>query len=148
MDIKTENHHLDQATKCLQASHDSFERCDTDGALSQWANQTMARKHTLAAQIAANGGVWEFESRRLERLDGSEVEARICHTKYGFRWRVDATNEWLPVSPKREQTLAKRGYREVIIRETHEATVGSTGDKWCPIFFVARKDGERHWVSV
>lgn len=148
MEIKTAEYHRQEATDCLQTAHDSFERCDTDGFLSQWANQTMARRHTLAAQIAENGGVWEFESRRLERLDGTPVEARICQTKYGFRWRIDATDEWLPVAPKREQTLAKRGYREVTIRETHPATVAQTGDKWSPVLFIARKDGVRFWVAV
>ena len=148
MEIKTADYHREQATACLQRSHDSFERCDTDGFLTQWAAQVTAQQHNLAAKIAENGGVWEFESRRLETLDGAKVEARICQTKYGFRWRIDATDEWLPVAPKREQTLAKRGYREVIVYETHEATVARTGDKWCPIFFIARKDGVRYWVAT
>src|SRR5690606_26317917 len=39
---------------------DSFDRCDTDGALSQWASGINAQKYRLQADIAENGGMWEF----------------------------------------------------------------------------------------
>jgi hypothetical protein len=90
----------------------SFERCDTDGFLSQWASDINARAADRNADIADHGGMWTFERVILERLDGSPVEARRVDTRYGERWRVDADDAWLPVEPKRASTLAKRGFRE------------------------------------
>lgn len=91
----------------------SFDRCDTDGFLSQWASGINARKADFAADIAAAGGVWTFERVVLETLDGEPVaDARAVNTRYGMKWRSDAADAWLPYMPARESTLGKRGYRE------------------------------------
>lgn len=91
---------------------ESFDRCDTDGFVSQWASDMNAIKADRNADIAAAGGVWTFERVVLEREDGTPVDARAVDTRYGMKWRVDADDAWLPYRPARVSTLAKRGFRE------------------------------------
>lgn len=63
---------------------DSFDRCDTDGALSQWANGITAEKYRLQADVAENGGMWTFPA--LFDLEGSLIPARECYGEYGSFW--------------------------------------------------------------
>jgi hypothetical protein len=108
------NDHRKAAAQQRSAADESFERCDTDGFVSQWAHAINAQVHDRQADIAAEGGVWAFQRTRLETLDGELVsDARVVRTRYGTKWRVDSTDAWLPYQPARETTLAKRGYREV-----------------------------------
>lgn len=65
---------------------DSFDRCDTDGALSQWASGINAEKYRLQADIAENGGMWSFPA--LFDLDGNLVPARQCYGEYGSFWSL------------------------------------------------------------
>jgi hypothetical protein len=46
-----------QATKHAQDAIDSFDRCDTDGFLSQWASGVMSQKKSLEADLLEAGGV-------------------------------------------------------------------------------------------
>ena len=63
---------------------ESFERCDTDGALSQYAHGLSARKYDLEAELAANDGLWEFPA--LFNLEGDLVPAKLVTTRYGVSW--------------------------------------------------------------
>ena len=152
MTTTTETHtaewHRQQAAELRRRSAESFERCDTDGFLSQWANDITARRHELDALIAEQDGTYTFKGIRLEQLDGTPVDARMVETRYGMRWRVDSTDEWLPVQPKRVETLAKRGYREVGAVERHPARTEYRGGKLDGYYIIARADGARGWVSI
>lgn len=110
-----------KAAQHEQDARDSFERCDTDGFLSQWASQQMSALERTNARIAEVGGVWTFSRLQLLTTDGEATDARLVETKYGQRWRLNSTDQWLPVSPKRESTLGKHGYREVELREVAPA---------------------------
>lgn len=108
------------------AQHDrdaaeSFDRCDTDGFVSQWASGQMAGLRRREAELAEHGNTWTFSRTRLVKLDGSETDARAVDTRYGRKWRLDSTDQWLPWMPKRESTLAKHGYREVTETEVAPA---------------------------
>ena len=99
----------------LIAARDSFERCDTDGFLNQWADRLAARKGALQAEIENNGGVAEFPA--LFTVAGEFVPAKIIVTKFGARWQVltaegKTTGEFLPFQPARRSTLANKGYTE------------------------------------
>ena len=106
----------------------SFERCDTDGFVSQWASEQMSGLKSRQADIAEAGGVWTFERLQLVKADGTPTDAREVNTRYGRKWRLDSTDQWLPWSPARESTLGKRGYREV--RETEVAPARAI--HWAP----------------
>jgi hypothetical protein len=131
----------ESAARHEQEAYDSFERCDTDGFLSQWAHGINAQKDRMAAEVADAGGLWTFARTRLVTLAGEATDAREVKTRYGYRWRLDSTNEWLPVRPARESTLAKRGYREVEQVEVAPAKVtldgvgrGLSGTCWVRVY--------------
>ena len=107
-----------EAAAAEQAAHDSFERCDTDGFLTQWAHGLTAREKRAQARIAENGGKAEFPA--LFTLDGTPVPARLVTTRYGTKFAVfataaDAAAHGAPVvawiNPfVKPATLAKKGY--------------------------------------
>lgn len=74
------------ATDCRNRSAESFDRCDTDGFLTQWAHDVNARKYDLAAVLADNNGEAEFDA--LFDLDGNIVPAAIVNGQYGATWIV------------------------------------------------------------
>jgi hypothetical protein len=122
-----------QAAEHRRNAAESFDRCDTDGFLSQWASGMNADLADRNADIAEHGGVWTFERVILERADGTPLDARAVQTRYGKRWRVDADDAWLPYRPVRATTLGKRGYRERVeteiapARAIHWAPPGARG---------------------
>ena len=103
--------------------------------MSQWASGMNAAKARAEARIAEAGGQWRFERTVLETLEGEATDGRMCNTRYGQRWRLDSTDQWLPFMPARESTLAKKGYRERIIEETAPAKAihwSPSGGPACP----------------
>ena len=61
----------------------SYQRCDTDGFLSQWAHGMSAAKERAQAAILEAGGVAEFRGL----YEGNRrVKAKEIQTKYGFTW--------------------------------------------------------------
>lgn len=75
-----------EARQHEQNAYDSFERCDTDGFLSQWASGRMAGLDYLAADIAEAGGLWEF--RGLFDLNGTLVPAVRVQGQWGWSWKL------------------------------------------------------------
>lgn len=82
-----------EARKCHQDAEDSFQRCDTDGFLSQWAAGISARLYETKAQILRTGGYSQF--RVLCNADGEVIADRIYifinqFAGYGTvtRWRL------------------------------------------------------------
>ena len=110
-----------QAAQHERNAEESFDRCDTDGFLSQWASGMNAQLARRNAAIAEAGGNWTFERLQLVTTDGQPTDARAVNTRYGRKWRLDSTNEWLPYAPARESTLGKRGYRELVETEVAPA---------------------------
>lgn len=129
-----------EAAQHEQDAAESFERCDTDGFLSQWASGLGAQEKRRNAEIVEAGGLQRFSKLVLETLDGEPTDARAVETRYGTKWRLDSTDEWLAYSPKRESTLAKRGYRERRIEEVAPAKAriigtgyGLSGNAWVAV---------------
>lgn len=60
MNEMTATEHRDAAMDCLYRQEDSFQRSDTDGFLSQWANGLQANLHMEQATIIENGGRAQF----------------------------------------------------------------------------------------
>jgi hypothetical protein len=107
-----------QAAEADARAFESFERCDTDGYLSQWASQVTARELRAKADLAEAGGRWEFPA--LFNLDGEQVPAKLVQTRYGLSWMLlDAEGRcagWFNRSKAQDEAKAKaanerKGYR-------------------------------------
>jgi hypothetical protein len=83
---KTAEQYRAEAAAHEQERAASFERCDTDGFVSQWASGVSADKARLAAEVAEAGGVWEFEA--IFDLEGNHVPAKEIKTQYGWSWML------------------------------------------------------------
>lgn len=115
MDTKTKADELrNEARQHDTDAAESFERCDTDGFVSQWASGIMARVKRLQADIEEHGGFARFERTVLVYADTGELvaDARRVETRYGRKWRVDSADKWMPYNPARATTLGKHGFAE------------------------------------
>ncbi len=67
----------------------SFERCDTDGFLSQWAHGISAQQAVLQAAIVRRGGRAEFRGLYLgdERIEAVPCE-RVWEGRASYHWRL------------------------------------------------------------
>ena len=139
---------LEKAAQHEQNAHDSFERCDTDGFLSQWADGIMARKYRLQAEIDAKGGMWDFPA--LFDLSGNLVPAKLIQSKFGLCWALlDAsenfTGTFVTAFPKREATMTAKGYREGSVPKPAFAAIvgggkGLAGAASCTVMAVEKKN--------
>lgn len=87
---------------------DSFERCDTDGFLSQWGSGMMAQEYRLCAHVAEADGWWEFTA--LFDTDGNLMDAREVQTRFGYAWAINTPNGtvWF------NESKARKGERRYI----------------------------------
>lgn len=79
-----------EAARHEQAAFDSFERCDTDGFLSQWAHGFLAEEARAKAALIENGGMKTFDG--LYEGD-RRVAARTIQVKNKFSHKTDTL--WL-----------------------------------------------------
>lgn len=120
-----------------QESRDSFERCDTDGFLSQWANDLTARKYNALATLADDGGT--VETSALFDLDGTMIAAKLIDTRYGVAWGILATDDphgqivaWFNPSQAMDDTRARKanarkGYYIGTVRVRGAVTIAGSG---------------------
>ena len=66
---------------------ESFERCDTDGFITQWAHGLTAQLHGVAAEVAQNGG-YDLQPGLFDRTTGERVPAVLLHGDWGYFWRL------------------------------------------------------------
>lgn len=105
------------------AAHDaeaaaSFDRCDTDGFVTQWAHGLTAQQKRMEADLAAAGGMAEFPA--LFTTDGQPVPAKLVTTRFGTKFAVfattaDVTDRSAPVVAwvdpfVKPATLARKGF--------------------------------------
>ena len=120
----------EQARLEARKREESFDRSDTDGALSQWAHENTERRLMKLADLAENDGLAEFPA--LFR-DGKIVPAKIVDGQYGACWMLlddegKSTGEFAPLTPKRASTLAKRGFTEGLVKRP--ARVAASAGSW------------------
>jgi hypothetical protein len=99
-----------QASDALRRKEESWERSDTDGFLSQWANGMTAQLNDAKVAILKNGGYARF--RVLCDGDGNVVATKIYHftNSYSFapesKWRLPDSladglgRKWIPTGDK------------------------------------------------
>lgn len=81
--MKTASEYRVDAAKHAQNQQESFERCDTDGFLSQWASGINSQKASLNADIVDAGGVSKFTGL----YEGERrVKAKMFESQYGWAW--------------------------------------------------------------
>ena len=121
---------------------ESFERCDTDGFLSQWAKGITAEKKRMEADLLENDGLAEIACLVDDR--GEILPAVYLPTRYGRCYALfvsfDAANanggeivEWLGNGKIRE-----RGYRNAFaLRKAKVKIVGSDAVNCRPVYVPA-----------
>jgi len=72
------------AQESAQRAIESYERCQEDGFLSQWASNSMANHYRIAAKLCDTQGYAEHNA--LFDLDGNLVSTRLIDGKYGLSW--------------------------------------------------------------
>ena len=106
----------DEAAEARAEAAASFKRCDTDGFVSQWASGITAQLADAKADLIEAGGVAEFPAL-LDVDTGEWVPSKLIDTRYGTAWALLGpaarfTGEFVTAFPKRESTMARKGYRE------------------------------------
>lgn len=140
----------EQAAAHDRKAHESFERCDTDGFMSQWADGLTAGKLRLQAQIAENGG--RATHPALFDLEGNLVPAKLVDGRYGLVWGLLEDDDphgrfvgWFNPSQARRPGVARRndakkGYYIGYVLAPAEAKL--RGGNACTVMPVAvRTDG-------
>ena len=117
------------ARKAHESAIESFDRCDTDGALSQWASQITVRQYQQQATLAENDYMWTFET--LVDSDGNLVPCREINTRYGVSYGVYATYEdaikcgeiikWVGTG---KRAAANKGYKIAIVKAEAKTEIG------------------------
>jgi hypothetical protein len=132
---------------CYRLSAESFERCDTDGFLSQWANDVTGRKYAMYARVAEQGGTWEF--RAVFDLAGNLLDAREVEGRYGYVWLIKTgdTVTWFNESRARKGVTrlkndTAKGFRLGTVRRP--AYVGMSGNRTSLNPFVAPDRDSNH----
>jgi hypothetical protein len=121
----------EQAAQHERDAHESFDRCDTDGALSQWASGLNASKDRLQADITEAGGLWVFPA--LFDLDGNLAPAKAVYNQFGRGWLLldehdRPTGRWFNESNARNDVTyvrnnAKKGFYVGLVRVPAYATL-------------------------
>lgn len=133
---KTARQWRDLASISAARSTESFDRSDTNGALSQAGNNLTARKYRLCAQLAERDGLWEFPA--LFTLTGALVpDAVYIKIKSTGKWvwrigRGEGANWFneskaLDGSRRRKNDAAKGFYVGLIQARGYVGTSGSAG---------------------
>jgi hypothetical protein len=130
--------HRELATARDAKAVESFDRCDTDGFVSQWADGLMAQEHRLAAEIADNGGRAQFPA--LFDLDGNLVAAKLITmedrysygqvTKWGVLENDDPRSrvvQWITAFPVRKSTMVRKGFTEGYVMAPARADMAGSG---------------------
>jgi hypothetical protein len=72
------------AATSYTAAAESFDRCDTDGFVSQWAHNLTGDENRLKAELAENGG--KTVTTALFLLDGRIASTHSAQGDYGTYW--------------------------------------------------------------
>lgn len=108
-----------KAEQHAQNERDSFDRCDTDGCVTQWCSAIFSRDAVVGAELADTGNMDVFKV--LLDAETGEVVATTIHTfqsryTYGneYKWAVRRNGsekaQWV-TDYKRESSYAAKGLK-------------------------------------
>ncbi len=114
----------EEAAKAREREEESFQRCDTDGFLSQWALSITAQEKERQASLHNQGCLIIREA--LIDIETGEVVAACLHTSkskfhYGteYQWKVYKKRDnwdWFWCGDvKRDSTFEKKGLKKVFV---------------------------------
>jgi hypothetical protein len=120
----------EQAKQARQDSLDSFERCDTDGFLSQWASDCSARLLSAEADLAEYDYIWRFTT--LGDAEGNLIPNKKIETKFGYAYAIFQSFADLEVRGAQiiqwvgtgEKAIAKKGYTPILVEAKGKAILG------------------------
>lgn len=156
-EVMTATEHRTEAARHEQSAADSWERSDTDGFLSQWADGLNAQMHRLAADIAENGGKHEFVG--LFDAKGRRVKAKLIYVADRFRgygkkpvWMVldanDQAIEWVNAFRDGARSkMAKLGLHEAKEEVAAKAFIDGEGHGLSGRAWVAAKRLDRGYPA-
>lgn len=75
-----------KARDCYKRQQESYDRCDTDGFMSQWAAGQMANRYHHLARLARQGWSWDYHA--IFDLEGNLIPAKYLETRYGWSWAL------------------------------------------------------------
>lgn len=124
--VKTADEYRAMAQDSRRQSRESFDRCDTDGALSQWASDQMATRYQQNAQTVEAGGVAALALVELATGHIIATADEYLEGQYGWYYLIkdDAAAERVGrfITPSyakdpatRDRNNARKGVREVTV---------------------------------
>lgn len=128
--MNTAEAYLSEAAAHDRDAAESFDRCDTDGFLSQWASGINAQVARKNAAIAEAGGVATFWAYEVTDLNGNHLNFRRANTQYGFKLVVDLDGRevWIDPEAKRPATNRNKG----VIVSRREFVAPAHANTWAP----------------
>lgn len=88
-----------EASKHIQDREDSFDRCDTDGFVSQWASGLNSSLKQTLAELAENGYMASFKGL-YDRETGKRVAAKIIYCENKFAPWNGKVATWATLDPE------------------------------------------------
>ncbi len=119
-DVGSEKFIID-SRRSSAAREESFQRCDTDGFVTQHCHGLSSLKASVEAEVAKHGGTWIFDC--LVDVDGNLISTkrftfpnRFARWEGATKWRVEngAGVKWI-TDYRREGNYTKLGYRKAFI---------------------------------
>lgn len=124
------------------SAQESFDRCDTDGFLSQWASGITAQLKRRQADLLDAGGKAEFPALFK---DGQLVAAKVIQTRYGAKFGVLASDDprstvtaWITPTSRGAK---KHGYTLGRVLAPAAAKLHSTSHRGSVFVLTYRTDG-------
>jgi len=123
-----------EAAACRKRSRESFERCDTDGFLSQWASDINANLYEEKARIIEQRGMSTFVGlyQGNRRVKARLVEGAEFYGRRSWSWLLADEEEqrfgrkFIP-SGKRSRIQKQLGLREASEMAPADAKIHSSG---------------------
>lgn len=130
MTIKTASEYRALAADCRRRSAESFDRCDTDGYLSQWASDQMAVQYEANAQRVESGGVQITVLVEISTGKIVATEHDMHESRYGFYYLItddDAASRlgrfFTESTAQNEKTAARNNAKKGIRVETRTVAI-------------------------
>ena len=127
--MTTAKEYRKMAEDAEQQSADSFERCDTDGFLSQWASGLTAQKYRLQANIEDNGGAAWFVGLYAgsERVPAKQIPTPCTELPGCCAMMQRQSMGALFLSERRAESKRNEGFAKVLKLQTRKQLFAAAG---------------------